>query len=173
MYNTHIWADENLHGVRPHNFQERFSINVWAGIVNGLLIGPYIMPDRLDGRTYLQFLNNELYDLLEDVPLEIRRNMWYLHDGAPCHYARIVREWLNEHFPRQWIGRNGPVAWPPRSPDLNPCDFYLWGHMKQIVYSTPINTVEELRGRVENAARIIRNDRETLLRVEENFQRRI
>ncbi|KAL1489839.1 hypothetical protein ABEB36_013771 [Hypothenemus hampei] len=42
--------------------------------------------------------------------------------------------------------------------------------MKQIVYSTPINTIEELRGRVENGARIIRNDRETLLRMEENFQ---
>jgi hypothetical protein len=21
-------------------------------------------------------------------------------------------------------------AWPPRSPDLNPCDFYLWGYLK-------------------------------------------
>jgi hypothetical protein len=36
---------------------------------------------------------------------------------------------------------------PPRSPDLNPCDF-LWGHLKQLVYSQPINSVQELTGRV-------------------------
>jgi hypothetical protein len=31
------------------------------------------------------------------------------------------------------MGRCGPTAWPPRSPDLNPLDFYLWGHLKTLV----------------------------------------
>jgi hypothetical protein len=35
--------------------------------------------------------------------------------------------------------------------DFNPCDFFLWGHLKQIVYETPVNTVEELTVRVNNA----------------------
>jgi hypothetical protein len=26
------------------------------------------------------------------------------------------------------------AVWPPSSPDLNPCDFFLWGHLKQLVY---------------------------------------
>ena len=25
--------------------------------------------------------------------------------------------------------------WPPQSPDLNPCDFYLWGYLKSVVYN--------------------------------------
>jgi hypothetical protein len=36
------------------------------------------------------------------------------------------------------IDRNAPVLWPARSLDLNPCDFFLWGHLRQIVYETPV-----------------------------------
>ncbi|KAJ8962740.1 hypothetical protein NQ318_001138, partial [Aromia moschata] len=36
----------------------------------------------------------------------------------------------------RWIGRgnDAPISWPPRSPDLNPCDFFIWGDLKQKVY---------------------------------------
>ena len=30
------------------------------------------------------------------------------------HYTRHVRDYLNESFPNRWLGRGGPVAWPPR-----------------------------------------------------------
>lgn len=154
--NTHVWAFENPHAIRRTNFQHKFSINIWAGIVNGILIGPFILPDRMDGMQYLNFLQNDLPELLEEVPLNIRQNMWFLHDGAPPHYRLEVRNYLNYAFPHRWIGRNGPIAWPPRSPDLNACDFYLWGHMKQLVYTSEIHTVEELRDRIFNAANQIR-----------------
>jgi hypothetical protein len=32
---------------------------------------------------------------------------------------------LNEKFPNVWIGRGGPIHWPPRSPDLTPMDFFV------------------------------------------------
>ncbi|GFU45127.1 hypothetical protein TNCV_4235811 [Trichonephila clavipes] len=32
------------------------------------------------------------------------------------------------------ISRGFENAWPPHSPDLNPCDFYLWGHLKEMAY---------------------------------------
>lgn len=122
--NTHVWSLENPHAVRRTNFQQRFSVNVWAGIVNGVLVGPHILPDRLRGENYLAFLQNDLPGLLEDVPLNIRQDMWLLQDGAPAHFGREVREFLDTTFENNWIGRGGPVAWPPRSPDLNPCDFF-------------------------------------------------
>ncbi|KAJ4434499.1 hypothetical protein ANN_23061 [Periplaneta americana] len=53
------------------------------------------------------------------------------------------------------IGRGGPVPWPPISPDFTPLDFYLWGHLKAVVYSTPVNNAEELLQRVENACQLI------------------
>ncbi|GBN98620.1 hypothetical protein AVEN_272953-1 [Araneus ventricosus] len=56
-------------------------------------------------------------------------------DGAPPHYGNIVREFLDATFPQRWIGRGAAMAWPPRSPDITPLDFYVWGYVKQHVYS--------------------------------------
>lgn len=35
-----------------------------------------------------------------------------------AHYSRQVRTWVDMEFPGYWIGRQGPVEWPPRSPDF-------------------------------------------------------
>jgi hypothetical protein len=163
VHNTHLWAQENPHAVREHNFQQEFSLNVWAGILNGRLIGPHILPPRLNSEQYLHFLRDVIFDLLGDVPLEIRRNLWLLHDGAPCHNAHIIRNWLNNNFPERWIGTYGLGLWPARSPDLNPCDIFLWGYIKNIVYAEPIGTIDELRNRIEDAATVIRNNRLLLI----------
>jgi hypothetical protein len=170
--NTHIWSDENPHAIRERHFQNRFSVNVWGGIIGNKLIGPYILPPRLNAVNYLDFLNNQLAILLEDVPLLTRQNMWYLHDGAPAHFAREVRTWLDQNFPERWIGRNGPVLWPPRYPDLNRCDFFLWGHMKQLVYATPVDTIEELRNRIEDVAAEIKGNAEMIMRTQQSLIRR-
>lgn len=73
--NTHYWALENPHVIRRTHFQQRFSVNVWAGIVNGVLIGPYILENRLTGALYFQFLRDTLPVLLEEVDLNIRQRM--------------------------------------------------------------------------------------------------
>jgi hypothetical protein len=67
-----------------------------------------------------------------------------MHDGAPTHFDRVVTDHLNERFHERWIRRGGPVSWPPRSPDLIPLDFYLWGHLKTVVYATAVNDAEDL-----------------------------
>ena len=54
---------------------------------------------------------------MEYVPLHVRMNMWMQHDDAPTHYVLYSRQVINEIFGEKWIGRGGPVAWPPRSPD--------------------------------------------------------
>ena len=50
-----------------------------------------------------------------------------MQDGAPPHYSCFVTDVLNESFPDAWIGRNGPIPLPPRSPDLSTLVFFLWG----------------------------------------------
>jgi len=68
-----------------------------------------------------------------------------------------VRDYLDESFTNRWLGRGGPVAWPPRSPDLTHLDYYLWGHMKTLVYETKVDSREALRDRIFAAAEHIRN----------------
>jgi hypothetical protein len=57
--------------------------------------------------------------------------MWSLHDGAPVHSVRNVKNWLDTNLENLWISRNGPVLWPGRSPDLNPCDFFFMQLLKK------------------------------------------
>ena len=46
----------------------------------------------------------------------------------------------------------GPIAWPPRSPDLTPLDFCMWGHLKSSVYETPFVSEKDLVARILVAA---------------------
>lgn len=160
--NNIIWQRENPHATVAKNSQKRFSVNVWAGMKDGFIVGPYILPETLTGNGYNQFLRETLPDLLEDIPLSHFQGIWYQHDGCPAHTVRSVREFLDSQYPRRWIGRLGPVAWPPRSPDLTPMDFYFWGHMKSLVYDkrAPVTSREELIQRIESAAEEIRRNPE-------------
>ena len=133
---------------RVHN-RLPFSINVWVGIIGDTWIGPFILPGPLTGAFPCDFLINNLNVLLEEVPLDIIQRMWFTHDGAPPHFALAARAILHQRFPNKWIGRQGTTQWPARSPDLNPLNFYLWGPLKAIVYSTPIHNVEILRLSIE------------------------
>ena len=46
----------------------------------------------------------------------------------PAHFSIAARQVLNGKFPNRWIGRGGPVPWPPRSPDLTPWLFLMGAH---------------------------------------------
>jgi len=58
-----------------------------------------------NGDGFLEFLNVSLPPLLEDVPLEARRNMWFQLDGCPANYDRNVRQHLGEQYSNRVIGR--------------------------------------------------------------------
>lgn len=38
-----------------------------------------------------------------------------------------------------------PTEWPPRSLDLTPADFFLWGYLKSVVSKTQPNSIEDLQ----------------------------
>lgn len=172
IHNLHYWAVENPRRLRPDRFQHHFTVNLWAGIVDGNLIGPFELPDRMNAEHYLGFLRNDLGALLENVPLETRRRMWFQHDGAPIHSARLVQRFLNNTYRGRWIGRGGALHWPPRSPDLNPIDFFVWGYLKEQVYAREVHTVEDLRARITAVAVRMRNNQRAFRRLKGNFLRR-
>ena len=65
------------------------------------------------------------------------------------------------------IGRTGKeddalMRWPPRSPDLTPCDFFLWGFVKDTVFVPPIPAnLQDLRNRITAAVALVDRDRLT------------
>lgn len=68
-------------------------------------------------------------------------NVWFQQDGATAHAANASMNVVRNMFPGKLISRFGDVPWPPRSPDLSICDFFLWGYLKGRVYTptSPVN----------------------------------
>jgi hypothetical protein len=61
--------------------------------------------------------------------------------------------------------------WPPRSPDLSPPDFFLWGNLKDTVYSNHPNTLKELQAHIQ--CTVDRMSTGTLQNVFANMIRRV
>ena len=75
-------------------------------------------------------------------------NTWFQQDGATCHTACDTLTLLHEKFEGSVISRGGDVHWPPRSCDLTPLDFFLWGFVKSRVYSDQPQTVAVLKANI-------------------------
>ena len=112
-------------------------------------------------------MSTRLHEILEQVPVDIRLRTRFMHDGAPPHFSRVARQFLNQHFANKWIGRGCPIAWPA------PLDFHLLGHSKSIVYATWIENAEILRNRREQGFRQIRETPGTIERVTRSMTRRV
>jgi hypothetical protein len=116
-----------------------------------------VLPHRLTGNHYRDFLLHDLPKLLKYVPLAVRALLWYLHDGASAHSSRAERDVLSNSCHERWIGRGGPTVWPPRSPDLNPLECYLLRQLRALVCAAPVDNEEALTQRVVDACQTIRN----------------
>nr|CAH7763917.1 unnamed protein product [Callosobruchus chinensis] len=173
FHNNHVLSVDNPHAFIEHHFQEQFSFNIWAGNIGNHFIGPYFLPHRLIGEQYQRFLVHLLPELLEEVPLRKRCRMWYMHDGAPAHFSLVACQVLNENYPNCWMGRGGPQFWPPRSPDINPLDYFLWGYLNSLVYKTPVQNEEDLRNRIVDLCLIIKNTPHIFERVRHSMIRRL
>ncbi|GBM93193.1 hypothetical protein AVEN_93750-1 [Araneus ventricosus] len=87
------------------------------------------------------------------------RDFVFQQDGAPPHWNIRVRRYLNDELPHRWFGMRMTSLCsldPPRSPDLTPCDFLLWGYIKDFVYVPPLpKTLEKPRERIHVASMTI------------------
>ncbi|GFT83773.1 transposable element Tc3 transposase [Trichonephila clavipes] len=99
------------------------------------------------------------------------QELWFQQDGATCHTARATIDLLKDTFGDRLISRFGPVNWPPRSCDLTPLDYFLWGYVKSLVYADKPQTLDHLE---DNIRRVIANIRPQMLeKVIENWTSRL
>ena len=119
------------------------------------VIGPFFFHERtITADVYLDLLTE--YVALQLI--DSQSTIIFQQDGAPSHWGLPVRQFPNETFSDRWIGRDEPISWPPRSPDITPLDFFLWLYVKDIVYRTKVRDITDLRQRISNAIATIDED---------------
>lgn len=172
-HNCRIWGTENPRETIQHE-RDSPKVNVFCAISTNKVFGPFFFEGAtVTGQTYLKMLQNWLFPQLE----EEARQFIFQQDGAPPHWHLSVRAYLNERYPNQWIGRQSASDralhhWPPRSPDLTPCDFFLWGYVKNMVFRPPQPAnIEKLKEKI--TAAIQTATPEMLLRVWDEFKCRV
>jgi hypothetical protein len=159
-WNCRIWDY-----VRPDDFcaeksQSALSVSVWAGMSENHVFGPYFFPSTVTGDSYRAILCEFfLPNLLESLG-NAENEVWFHQDGAPAHVANDTKAFLASVFGTNIISRDFVHEWPPRSPDLTPCDFYLWGAVKELVYENGIfENLNAMKDSIIRAFRTIRQDR--------------
>jgi len=116
--------------------------------------------------TLNNFLKSELCKRRRTInPLQVQQ------DEASPHTAIATMNVVREMFPGRLISHFGDTHWPPRSPDLTMCDFFLWGYLKTRVYGTKPRTLDELKDAIKTEIALI--DENVLRRVYSNFLDRL
>ncbi|GFX81485.1 transposable element Tc3 transposase [Trichonephila clavipes] len=137
-------ASEAKNGVK------KFKLSSTGGI-----IGPYFFKNdeghnvTVNGDQYRAMITNFFIPELNNHDVQ---ELWFQQDGATCHTARAIIDLLKDTFGDRLISRFGPVSWPPRSCDLTPLDYFLWGYVKSLVYADKPQTLDHLE---DNIRRVI------------------
>ena len=116
--NNRQWSKSNPYiGIeKPLNDQK---ILVWCAISANRVFGPYYFEDTVNQHNYLEMLKNYFWPKV--LKTAEYKKYYFQQDGARPHTAKTVQTWLKDQFGKKFIDKD---MWPPRSPDLNPCDFF-------------------------------------------------
>lgn len=161
--NYRIWSAENpnvIHETQLHPMK----VGVWLAMSRQRIIGPIFFEETITGQRYREILELFVGELQQN---EIEEG-YFQNDNATAHTARETREYLRQVYDNRVIGAG---IWPPRSPDLTPLDFFMFGFLKNKIYINRMHSVIELRNAIINAVQSITP--EQLRNVFEGMKKRI
>ena len=132
------------------------------GIIGAIFIEGTVTTER-----YVKILKNDFIPIIQSDP--DFEKMWFMQEGTRPHRTDGVFEVLEEHFGERILAMGYPectgigITWLHYYPDLNPCDSFLWGNIKDKVYANILKTIAELKTAIQEVIESI--DVSTLQRV--------
>ncbi|GFY19460.1 putative transposable element [Trichonephila clavipes] len=171
--NCRIWSEANPQVyVKTPLHPEK--LTVWCALWAGGIIGPYFFKNdeghkvTVNGNRYKGMITNFFIPELNNHDVQ---ELWFQQDCATYHTARATIDLLKDTFGDRLISRFGFVNRPPRSCDLTPLDYFLWGYVKSLLYANKPQTLDHLE---DNIRRVIADIRPQMLeKVIENWTSRL
>ena len=129
---------------------------VCCGFTASFITGPYFfevtsalghITVTVTGQRYECLFGNHGIPALQQ--LRCVNRIIFMQDGAPLHIANTVKQQLKRHFRNaRFTSRQFPTPWLFISSDLNPCDFWMWCCLKDVLFSSPIAHLAKLKARI-------------------------
>ena len=166
--NYRIWGTENPHASVPKSLHSE-RLTVWVAVSERRLVGPFFRTQNIDQVVYRSIIRDDFLPALQAADVDLS-SMWFQQDNATPHTANATMELLHSIFGPRVISKD--PRWPPRSPDLAPNDFWLFGYLKDVVYRDGVPaSLSDLKARIESAISSITPD--VLQRVIASFDERV
>ncbi|GFV17412.1 DUF4817 domain-containing protein [Trichonephila clavipes] len=108
---------------------------------------------KFNGDRYRAIITNLFIPELNNHDVQ---ELWFQQNGATCHTARATIDLLKDTFGDHLISCFRPVNWPPRSCNLTPLDYFLWGYVKSLVYAAKPQTLDHLEDNIRSVIADIR-----------------
>jgi hypothetical protein len=167
--NMRMWSAENPHFYTQTPLHPQ-KIGVWLGMSRRRLVGPIFFRGTLTAERYRNEILQEFINQLDDEELH---EGYFQQDGATAHTAFDTIQVLQEFFDNRLISRNTVIPYPPRSCDLTVLDFFVWPYLKNSVFKTPVQNLDELTQRISEVCRQLNNSPEIFNNVFEALKRRV
>jgi len=128
------------------------------------IIGPIFFDATITTAAYMEIFNT-FVNQLDDEELSIG---YFKQNGATSHTSHACMAEVQSFIGDRVISKG---IWPPRSPDLTPPDYFLWGYLKGGVYQNKPRTVDALRANITELIQAVTAD--ALARTFHNMARRV
>ncbi|GFS70962.1 transposase [Trichonephila clavipes] len=166
--NCHIWSEANPQVYVETPLHPEKLTGALYGLVESFFKNDEGHNVTVNGDRYRVMSTNFFIPELNNHDVQ---ELWFQQDGATCHTARATIDLLKDTFGDHLISRFVPVNLPPRSCDLTPLDYFLWGYVKSLVYADKPQTLHNLE---DNIRRVIADIRPQMLeKVIENWTSRL
>jgi hypothetical protein len=144
----HLNLTQTMIDIRYSSFNwNNFSTLCLIGIKFGISVCAchHVVQDYYKGnRQFQHFIKPKLFKISTLTMHGFVEKLWkFCHCSLWWHKQRDVRNYLDANLPQRWIGCTtwdnlSLTCCQPRSPDLTPCDFCLWGYVKDKVFIPPV-----------------------------------